>query len=164
MTEPDKTEDEAPYRDALFRAWKELDTLKQQERDIAIRKAQLSKTCSALFPLVFPEVIDVNSLSLPNAIRLLISSADRPLSAADIQTKLQDLGFDLKKYDNPLANIHTAMTRMADSEELVQIDGDKKRVVAGPELKTVTDPAAANWESAMAGMMAEDSIYTPPRS
>jgi len=91
-----------------------------------------------LFPLVFPEDItgissDVNSMSLPDAIRLVVSASEHPLSARDMQLKLDELGFDLKKFDNPLANILTAMKRMVDSGELVPFDGDKKRVVKGPE-------------------------------
>jgi hypothetical protein len=150
------------YRDALLKAWAELEGLKQEERRIILRKAQLTKTCSALFPLVFSDPPDVNALSLPNAIRLVISSADRPLSANDMLTKLEDVGFDMKKFDNPLANILTAMKRMADSEELVLVDGDKKRVVAGPQLKAAPDVSANRWEAVIAGVMLEDGIYTPP--
>jgi|GEM_PF-2825970 len=150
------------YYDALFEAWGELQRIKEQERELAIRKAQLSKTVSALFPLVFPDSLDVNTMSLPNAIRLIMSGADRPLSATDIQTKLEDLGFDLKKFENPLANIHTAMKRMAENDELVLIDGDRKRVTAGPELKPAPDMSAGDWEAVMARMMPEGGLDTPP--
>lgn len=157
------------YLTALMKAWNELTALKEQERQIIIRKAQLSKTCSALFPLVFPEAgaQDVSSLSLPNAIRLMIGSSDRPLSARDVQTKLEDIGFDLKKFENPLANILTAMKRMVENEELVYIDGENKRVKAGPELKPAPDLLQTGWEAALAGMasggaMPEGGFFTPP--
>jgi hypothetical protein len=153
---------QGPFYDALWSAYGELQEIKKQEHDLAVRKAQLTKTVNALYPLVFSDMPEINTLSLPNAIRLVISGAERPLSAGDMKTKLEDLGFDLTKFDNPLANIHTAMKRMAESDELVYVDGDRKRVTAGPELKPAPDAAPSNWEAAMAGLMQEGSIYTPP--
>ena len=140
-----------PTPEAMWSAYNELQLVKKQERDLTIRRAQLTKTLNALYPLVFGDVPDMDALSLPNAIRLIISGADRPLSAQDMKTKLEDSGFDLSKYPNPIANILTAMKRMAESEELVYIDGDKKRVAAGPELKPAPD-VPGDWEGAMAGL------------
>lgn len=66
----------------------------------------------------------------------------RPLNAYDLKTKLTDLGFDLTKYENPLANIHTAMTRMAENDKMTWVPNDEgeKRVLPGPELKPVPQP------------------------
>jgi hypothetical protein len=132
------------YADAVLAVWQELKELTEQERDIAIRKAQLRKSFNALFPLAFPgEKLDVNTLTLPDAIRLLMASTGRPLSALDIQTKLEDIGYDVSKFDQPLANIQTAMKRMLDSEELTRFTDDNKKVVPGPELKAPPDVTPA---------------------
>jgi hypothetical protein len=127
-----------PYEVALNAAFDELQKLKEQEREIAIRKAKLRETMNALSPLVFPNKVDINSMSLPNAMRLILGSAGRPLNAAEFLSKLEDIGFDVAKFDNPLANIHTAMNRMVESDELqwVQVEG-KKKAIPGPELKPV---------------------------
>jgi len=127
-----------PYEAALNAAFEELQKLQTQEREIAVRKAKLRETMDALLPLVFPDTIDINSLSLPNAMRLILRSSGRALNAADFLTKLTDIGFDVQKFDNPLANIHTAMTRMVESDEMVwvEIEG-KKKAIPGPDLKSV---------------------------
>ncbi len=125
-----------PYETALNAAYEELEKLKAQELEIALRKAKLRETMEALLPLVFPDTVDVNSLSLPNAMRLILRSSGRALNAADFLTKLTDIGFDVKKFDSPLANIHTAMTRMVESDEMVWVEiNGKKKAIPGPELK-----------------------------
>jgi hypothetical protein len=77
------------YSDALFAAYDELTQLSEQERIIAVRKAQLRETVNALYPLVFQDAVDINSLSLPDAMRLVLRSAGRPLNAHDFKTKLE---------------------------------------------------------------------------
>ena len=134
----------AVYRDALDRAYDEWRGLQEQEKQITIRKAQLKRTFQALCPLAFPEdqiAWDVNVLSLANAIRLVIQSSDRPITAIEMRGRLTDLGVDLSKYENPMASIHTAVNRMVDSEEMDYIqEDDKKKFTAGPELKPVPPP------------------------
>lgn len=144
---PDETNDPVnPFREALFAAWLEMEELKRQEKHVAIRKAQIQQTINALYPLVYPDseqLPDVNALSLPNAIRLVIhASSGRPMSAADVRAKLSELGYDLDKFDNALTNIHTAMSRLVDTDEMVWVKEDgKKKALAGPELKPVPEPA-----------------------
>jgi hypothetical protein len=131
------------YTDALMAAYDELSTLAEQERTIAIRKAQLKQTVDALYPLVFEDAIDINSLSLPDALRLVYRSTGRPLSTNDFKTKLDDMGFNLSEYSDPKANILTAMNRMVDSGEFVWVQGAQKRTVAATsELKPVPEAPA----------------------
>jgi hypothetical protein len=135
---------------ALLRANRELESVKEQEKELALKRAQLNETIKALIPLVIPEKADINSLSLPNAIRVIFNGldSDRYLTAVDVKTKLLDLGFDLSKYgDNPQANITATINRMAENDELrLVVDGEsqKKKFEAGPELKSppqvIADP------------------------
>ena len=150
-----------PYEVALKAALSDMEQLKIQERQLAIQKAKIQETINALSPLVFADTVDVNSLSLPNAMRLVIRGAGRPLSATDFKTKLQDIGFDISKYENPLANIHTAMTRMCESDEMqwVQMEG-KKKAIPGPELKSIpqdTQNSATTevWKALLEGLKEE---------
>ncbi len=132
------------YSDALFAAYRELADLADQERAIAVRKAQLRHTVNALYALVFPNAVDVNSLSLPDALRLVLRSTGRPLNAHQFKAKLEDLGFDLSKFENPVANILTAMNRMIEADECVWVEGAGKKTVApGPELKPVPEAPAS---------------------
>jgi hypothetical protein len=128
------------YSDALFAAYSELSQLSEQEREIGIRKAQLRESVKALTPLVYGNAVDINALSLPDAMRLVFRSAGRALSANDFRTKLQDFGFDLEKYSNPLANIITAMNRMVESDEMEWVKGTAtKTVTPGPNLKSLPE-------------------------
>lgn len=138
--------DKSKFQSAFVEAYDELEKLKIQEREIFVRKAQLQKTLMALYPLIFPESEpDVNSLTLANAIRLVFSSANRALSALEVRTKLDDIGFDLSGYENPGASIHTALSRMLESQELShapKTERGKKTFAATPELKPVPEVEA----------------------
>lgn len=128
------------YRIAFLGAYKELDELREQEKRLAIRKGQLKDTLSALATLLSDEKFDINSLTLSDAIRRIMASSDRPLSAIEVRGKLADLGFNLAQYDNPLANIHTSLKRMGEAGELTLTEkGDKKKFEASPEMKSTPE-------------------------
>jgi hypothetical protein len=138
-----------PYAEALWKAYEELQTIKCQEADLALRKSKLRKTVDALYPIVYPGAPeDINSLSLADAIRLIIKNCDKPVSAKEVRNRLYDLGYDLSKYNNPLASVWTASKRMIDAEELeLTEDEDEKKLTPGPTLKTIPDSTDA--ETAM---------------
>jgi hypothetical protein len=139
----DENEPDNPYLHALTRAWAELFSLQEDEKRLTLKKAQLKNTIDALFPLAFPEAAsgpDIANMSLANAIRLVVqSSGGRAVTVKEVRGKLQDLGFDLAKYENPLASIHTAARRMVESEELTWVDDEGKKLQAGPEMKNIPD-------------------------
>ena len=138
------TDSSDTYTSALFAAWEELAKLSEEERGIAVRKAQLRQTANALYPLVFPDAVDIESLSLPDAMRLVLRSSGRGLSANDFKTKLEDIGFNLEQYSDPMANILTAMRRMVDAEEMQWVPNAPRRTVeATPELKPVPEAPAS---------------------
>jgi hypothetical protein len=145
------------YRNALQTAVDQWMDLQNQERRITIQKNQLRQTFLALFPLAYPnnELPDISSMSLANAIRMVIGGADRPITAIEMRGKLTDLGFDLTKYDNPLANIHTAMNRMVESDEMQWTDIDEKKAMPGPELKHVQAPLPAPTDDALKNTLME---------
>lgn len=147
-----------PYIPAVIKAWTDLQELQEQERQLTIRKAQLKQTIDALFPLAYPGIqptLDITSMTLADAIRLVVKSCGRPISIKETRGKLEDLGVDLSKYSNPLASIHTAVARMIESEELMWTDDEGKKLSPGPELKSVpsTEPDIA----ALLGMMGENT-------
>jgi hypothetical protein len=131
-----------PYLDALVKAWEELEEIKVKEKEMAYRKAKLNESVSALKPLVFKHTWDINTLGLSDAIRFVFSNTKRALSAIEIRAKLEDLGYSIDGFENPLANIHTAVKRMSDTNELspVESDGKKKVFESGPELKAIPEP------------------------
>ena len=147
-----------PYVPAIMKAWVDLQEAQEQERQLTLKKAQLKQTIDAIFPLAFPDFkteVDITSMTLADTIRLVVKSCGRPVSVKEMRGKLQDLGFDLSKYSNVLASIHTAIARMVDSEELIWTDEDGKKISAGPELK----PVASNEPDigALLGMMGDNT-------
>ncbi len=133
------------YKKALEKATAEWNDLTRKEREIAVRKAQLKGTIRALNALCSAPP-DINALSLSDAIRLMIRSTSEGLSPVAIRDKLDEMGYDLKKFKNPLASIHTAVDRMAESGEFVRTPNDQNKVEAGENLKT---QAEGFWDTAV---------------
>jgi hypothetical protein len=133
------------YKAAVERIVSELERINVAKKEMAIREAQLNESLKALRPLAGEWVFDLSEFSLSNAVRFVFNGLadERSLSAIDVRTKLEDLAYDLSKYENPLASIHTCMRRMVETEELVikpTDEGNKKQFEAGPQLKSVPDP------------------------
>jgi hypothetical protein len=147
---------------AYLEAWKELNKLVEDEKQIAVRKAQLRDTMKALAPLVSPEgfPVDIAAMSLANAIRLVIRSAGRPVNALEIRSRLNDLGYNLGQHENPMASIHTALRRMEENDEVKPSEWDgedkKKKFEPGPELKAPQDTGKSEWDAAVAGLAGLD--------
>jgi len=135
----DKLLNDTIYWQAISQAFAELNDLKQKEKEILVRKAQLNQTLAALWPLVTSRMIDISSFSLANAIRFIINSSGRSVSAMDVRSKLKDWNYDLSQFENPLASIHTAMNRMLEAGEITKVESEdgKKKFEAGPEIKSV---------------------------
>jgi hypothetical protein len=134
----------AIYKEAVDRLWNELQELRERKKELIIREAQINESLKALMPLVGTWKTNIAEYSLSNAIRFIFNGleADRTLSAIEVRTKLQDLGYNLNEYENPLASIHTCIRRMIDTEELTVIksEDNKKEFQPGPELKSVPEP------------------------
>jgi hypothetical protein len=133
------------FEEAIERIGDELEKVREQERQLTLRKAQLTQSFNALAPLAFPDekVFDINSLTLADAIRLVIRSTSVPMKARQVQSRLYELGFELVKFNNPNASVHTALNRMMDSGELTLITDptdDTKYFECGPSLKQTPEP------------------------
>ena len=134
-----------PYQNALFQTWQELAGLVEEEKRLIIRKAQLKQSSDALWPLAFPDQAgahpDIISMTLADVIRLLVKACNgRSTNIKEIRNRLQDIGYDLSKYKNPLASIHTAANRMVESGELSWYDEDGNRLTEGENMKSVLTP------------------------
>jgi hypothetical protein len=141
------------YKAALDKAQADWDALTLKEQEIAVRKAQLKDTIIALSALC-SELPDINALSLSDAIRLMISSTSGGVSRVGIRDRLEELGYDLKKFKNPMASIHTAVDRMVESGEFNKMPDNEKNVEPGPELKPI--PGLSSSLKALADMAKED--------
>ena len=104
------------YRRALQTAIREYETLGQQRQDVDRRLAEVAQTIGTLSRLcgLTPTV----PLGLTDACRLIARGAGVPLTPVDVRERLQSIGFDLEKYSNDLAAIHTILKRLNESGEL----------------------------------------------
>jgi len=130
------------YEEALERIQQEIEEVQKQETQLALKKARLMESFEALLPLVCTdedEVVDVNSLTLADAIRLVVRCSGRPLHMREIRLRLDEMGFKtMSKFKNPMASVHTAVNRMIESEELAYTDDGlgAKMIERGPCLKS----------------------------
>jgi hypothetical protein len=104
------------YRRALATAIREYEALGQQRQDIDKRLAEVAQTIGTLSRLC--GLIPTVPLGLTDACRLVVRGAGVPVTPTDVRQRLQSIGFDLTKYANDLAAIHTILKRLNESGEL----------------------------------------------
>ena len=104
------------YRRALATAIREYETLGQQRQDIDKRLSEVMQTIGTLSRLC--GLVPTVPLGLTDACRLVVRGAGVPVTPTDVRQRLQSIGFDLSKYANDLAAIHTILKRLNESGEL----------------------------------------------
>ena len=104
------------YRRALATAFREYEVLGQQRQDIDKRIAEVAQTIGTLSRLC--GLVPTVPLGLTDACRLVVRGAGVPVTPGDVRQRLQSIGFDLSKYANDLAAIHTILKRLNESGEL----------------------------------------------
>jgi hypothetical protein len=113
------------YGRALQAAVREYEDLGLKRREIDRRLAELAQTIGTLSKLLgqTPTV----PLGLTDAIRLVMRGAGLPMTPVEVRDRLRGMGFDVAKYTNDLAAVHTILKRLNDAGEL--------RFIARPEGK-----------------------------
>lgn len=104
------------YRRALGAAIKEYEALGDQRRAIDQRLAELSQTIGTLSKLL--GLTPTVPLGLTDAIRLAVHGAGLPMTPVEIRDRLIAIGFDMSKYRNELAAVHTILKRLNDAGEI----------------------------------------------
>src|SRR6266496_1903493 len=104
------------YRRALEAASREYQKLSEQRADLDQRIAQLAQTIGSLNKLCgfVPNV----GVGLTDACRMVLHAAGHPLTAIEVRQQLEAMGFDVSKYSNDLAPIHTVLKRLMESHEV----------------------------------------------
>jgi hypothetical protein len=104
------------YRRALETAIREYEALGQRRQDIDKRLAEIAQTIGTLSRLC--GLVPTVPLGLTDACRLVVRGAGLPVTPTDVRERLKAIGFDLSKYSNDLAAIHTILKRLNESGEL----------------------------------------------
>jgi hypothetical protein len=102
--------DREEYRRALKAAIAEWQELAGRRAEIEERLAQLTETIGTLTKLcgLTPTV----PWGLTDACRTILRNAGRPMTPVEIRNRLAAIGFDLSRYANDLASIHTVLKRL----------------------------------------------------
>ena len=135
------------YRSALDAAVREYEKLGERRREIDERLAQLAQTIGTLNRLcgLVPTVF----WGLTDACRVVSKGAGRPMNPMEVRDRLVAIGFDLSKYANSLAAIHTVLKRLADAGELRSVALEPGKVFyawqrAAPRVVVVDEAELAN--------------------
>ena len=104
------------YRRALETAIREYEALGEQRQQIDKRLAEVAQTIGSLSRLC--GLVPTVPMGLTDACRLAIRGAGVPVMATEVRDRLQSIGFNLSKYSNDLAAIHTILKRLNEAGEL----------------------------------------------
>jgi hypothetical protein len=103
------------YRAALAAAITEYEDLGRQRRAIDDRLAQLGQTVGTLTRLL--GLTPTVPLGLTDACRMVMRGG-QPMTPVEVRDRLLAIGFDVSKYANDLAAVHTILKRLNGSGEL----------------------------------------------
>ena len=81
------------------------------------------KNIERKFPELFPNVIPPDT-GLTEAVRKILMSSAQPLTPTGVRSELEKAKFDLNKYKNPLASIHTTLKRLAETDGFQVVNND----------------------------------------
>ena len=103
------------YRRALAAATREYEELGAKRQAIDKRLGELAQTIGTLSRLLgyTPTV----PFGLTDAIRMIMRGGV-PMTPVEVRDRLQGMGFDMEKYVNDLAAVHTILKRLNESGEL----------------------------------------------
>ena len=104
------------YRRALETAIREYEALGEQRQDVDKRLAEVAQTISSLSRLC--GLVPTVPMGLTDACRLVVRGAGLPVTPTEVRERLRAFGFDLSRYSNDLAAIHTILKRLNQAGEL----------------------------------------------
>jgi len=101
-----------PYKSSYLAAQQELARLRAELTSLPQRIAQLEATIKHLQPLAEGEGV-APTAGLPELCRqILMSQPGAAFTANDMMQRLALMGADISGYQNPLAVLHTTLTRL----------------------------------------------------
>jgi hypothetical protein len=127
------------YRRALATAIREYEALGQQRQDIDRRLAEVMQTIGTLSRLC--GLVPTVPIGLTDACRMVVRGAGVPVTSAEVRQRLQAIGFDLSRYVNDLAAIHTILKRLNEAGRtairaaVVRADGRERHRQGGLHLE-----------------------------
>lgn len=103
---------ENPYKSGYLAAIQELEQRKLELDFVVRRITQLEESIRTLKPLVSDDSIEPTIGLSELCAQILTSMPHIPMSASDMMQALRFRGADVSGYSNPLAVLHTTLTRL----------------------------------------------------
>ena len=107
------------YKAALNEAKRDLATCIAELGDVQVREVildarifELRQTIASLAKLCGEEYVEEDELGLTDAVRLALKTANQNMTPQTVRARLMSMGFDVRKYGNLLAAIHTVLKRL----------------------------------------------------
>jgi hypothetical protein len=146
------------YKQALDAAIREYEALGAQRREIDERLEQLAQTIGTLNRLC--GYVSTVQWGLTDACRLVLKNAGRAMTPLEVRDRLAAIGFDLDRYTNSLAAVHTVLKRLNQSQEILFVEHSSGKFACEwrPTLRPVLLP-----ESALAAHLASHAPPQPRR-
>ncbi len=119
MTDADYRKTLEALKNDLVAAEHELGTCIEIQEDLEKRIASLRETAVAMSRMLGESFDEMDSIGLTDVIRQAFKAAHpAPLAATEVRDRLRQLGFDITKYGNVLASVHTVVNRLEAKGEI----------------------------------------------
>jgi hypothetical protein len=146
------------YRQALDAAIREYEALGAQRREIDERLSQLTQVIGNLNRLC--GFVSTVPWGLTDACRVVLKNAGKPMTPTDVRDRLESIGFDLDKYSNSLAAVHTVLKRLNEAKEVLFVEQPSGRFAC--EWRQSVRPVLLS-ETALAAHLAAHAEPEPSR-
>ena len=146
------------YRQALDAAIREYEALGAQRREIDERLEQLAQTIGTLNRLC--GFVCTVQWGLTDACRVVLKNAGRAMTPIEVRDRLEAIGFDLGRYTNSLAAVHTVLKRLNQSQEVLFVEHPSGKFAC--EWRHMIRPVLLS-ETALAAHLASHATPQPRR-
>ncbi len=125
------------YQRAYDAAEHELTDLLQVQELIEKRILTLRQNLSSLAALCKQDDADfepgilsgtlIDRMGITTDILAIVNRESAGLSPAEVRDQLKELGYDLSKYQNPLATVHVVLNRLEEAGRIASINVDRRK-------------------------------------
>jgi hypothetical protein len=113
------------FAESLKSAKAELAALQEELGECLAQQEGLEKKIVAIRQMIFgfssalgQQFEEADELGFTDAMRQTFKTANGPLEPTDVRTRLENIGYNTKKFGNLMASIHTVISRLVRSKEI----------------------------------------------
>jgi hypothetical protein len=144
-------------------AQKELGETNKRKAELETRIASLRETVIALGRMCGEEFDEADALGLTEAIRqTFMASPNVMMTAQSVRDRLEALGFNVTKYGNALASIHTVITRLEKKGDIKESGAIGDKTAYRWVNRYTLEPIPTTFDTPGEGASLEESVPTEP--